>query len=242
MTRSEVGRSVGDADHKSDGDPAAPDAVLFDLDGTLCSYERPSSVVLEIAFERLGVEPCFEMADFHARYVEFLADSADGYELYERCFVALARDAGRDAAFGRDLTRAFHDERAPDELRALPGARAALDALAGAYRLGLVTNGHPDLQHQKLRTLGVADAFETIVFAGYETAAKPDPEPFRRALRALDTTPDRAVYVGNSPSIDVAGAQAAGLRAVWLATDGVRPRPHPEYVVESLDELREPPW
>jgi len=31
---------------------AAVDTVLFDLDGTLCAYERPPDAVLALAFER----------------------------------------------------------------------------------------------------------------------------------------------------------------------------------------------
>ena len=221
---------------------ATPSAILFDLDGTLCTYERPGSVILEAAFDRLGLEPCFEMADFHGRYLEFLPESADGYELYERTFTALCAEHVDDPSLGERLNRAFHDERDPDDLVALEGAREVVITLEEEYRLGLITNGHPELQRRKLRAIDLPDVFETMVFAGYETPAKPDPEPFRRALSAVDAAPEEAVYVGNVPAVDVAGAQAAGLRAAWLADADCRPDPRPEYVLESLHELRGQLW
>ncbi|MFC4245906.1 HAD family hydrolase [Natribaculum luteum] len=221
---------------------STPSAVLFDLDGTLCTYERPGSEILEAAFDRLGLEPRFEMADFHERYLEFLPASADGFDLYERTFTALCDEHDLDPSLGERLNRAFHDERDPDDLVALEGAHEVLTTFEAEYRLGLVTNGHPELQRHKLRTLAFPDVFETVVFAGYDTPAKPDPEPFRRALTAVETSPAEAVYVGNHPSVDVAGARAAGLRAAWLADADRRPSPRPDYVLESLHELRAPPW
>jgi len=57
------------------------------------------------------------------------------------------------------------------------------------YRVAAVTNGGPDMQRAKLRGLGIHDHFETVVFAGYDVAAKPDPEPFHTALDFLGSTP-----------------------------------------------------
>lgn len=219
-----------------------PSTILFDLDGTLCRYDRPGSAVLSAAFDRLGIDPCFSMHQFHDRYVELLPDCADGFELYERTFAALLEDHGGDPDLAADLTRAFYDERDPGDLEAIEGAESVLPSLATEYRLGLVTNGHPELQRRKLCAIGLSDAFETVVFAGYETAPKPDPEPFDRALSAIDATPDEAVYVGNRPAIDVAGARAAGVRAAWLATGDRRPEPRPDYVLESIRDLERPPW
>ncbi|MFB6219748.1 MAG: HAD family hydrolase, partial [Halobacteriaceae archaeon] len=116
------------------------------------------------------------------------------------------------------------------------------DALARDHQLGLVTNGTPDLQRARLDATGIADAFDTVVYAGFETAAKPDTEPFETALSALDATPERAVHVGNSLSSDVAGACRAGLRAAWVPATGDDPDPEPDDALASLDALLDPPW
>lgn len=221
------------------------EAVLFDLDGTLCRYRRSAAEVLEIAFERAGVGPVFEPAAYYARYREYLERSTGLADLYERCFGDLAVEAGRDRADGVAVARAFREERDQRNVEPLPGAMAVLESLAAEYPLGLITNGLPGMQRQKLEAVGLAESFETIVYAGYDAAPKPDPEPFSVALEALDSTPERAVYVGNSLSSDVAGARAAGLQSIWIPADAdatSTPNPEPDYVLESLSDLETPPW
>lgn len=220
------------------------DGVLFDLDHTLCVYRRPGDEILASAFERAGVEPLFTMGDYLGAFEEYAPPGEPIDVQREACFSALAADAGGDPAVGRTVARAYAAERDHSRVDPLPGALDALEALAPDHRIGMVTNGPPDMQGTKLAALGVADAFETIVHAGHDAPPKPSPEPFHRALEALSVEPERAVHVGNSLSADVAGAKAAGLRAAWLPeTPGADPGDHaPDYVLSSLAELSEPPW
>ncbi len=221
-----------------------PRAVLFDLDDTLCTYRRGGGELLEAAFDRVGVDPIFTVHEYHERYPEFVDDSDGVRDLRRACFAALAADAGRDPEVGRAVARAFADERDHGNVDPLPGAAEAVERLADEYRLGLVTNGGPEMQSRKLSALGLADAFETVVYAGYDVPAKPAPDPFDRALETLSTAPERAVHVGNSLSSDVAGANAAGVASAWLGDD--RPDddldPTPDYRLTALRELLDPPW
>jgi len=219
------------------------ETVLFDLDDTLCTYCRGGAEILSVAFDRVGVDPFFEVEEYYGRY-EAYADDSDGIaDLRERCFADIAADRGRDPGVGRAVAQAFADERDHSNVDPLPGATAAVETLAPDHRLGVVTNGAPEMQRAKLSGLPFADAFETVVFAGYETPAKPDPEPFERALSELDSAPERAVHVGNSPSADIDGAHAAGLRAALLP-DGppTEAETTPDHRIESLSELADPPW
>jgi putative hydrolase of the HAD superfamily len=218
------------------------DTVLFDIDDTLCEYRRPGSDLLAQAFETVGFEPFFTQLEYHERYNEYADDADTVVDLRESAFADLAAEKGHDPALGRDVASAYAAERDHGDVRFLPGAEAALDAIASEYRVGAVTNGDPGMQGQKLRSLGVADRFETVVHAGYDAPAKPAAEPFHVALDALDATPERAVHVGNSLVSDVPGAQAAGLRAAWLRQDGQTPDSQPDYVLDSMDELVDPPW
>lgn len=219
------------------------EAVLFDLDDTLCTYRRSGAELLSVAFDRVGVEPFFEVTDYYGLYETF-ADDSDGItDLRERAFAAIADDRGRDPELGRELARAYADERDHSNVEPLPGATEAVRSLAADHRVGLVTNGAPGMQRQKLSGLPFGDAFETTVFAGYDTPAKPAADPFRRALSSLDVSPERAVHVGNSPSADVDGAHAAGLQAALLpegpptTADTVA-----DYHLETLVDLQTPPW
>lgn len=66
-----------------------------------------------------------------------------------------------------------------------------------------------------LEGLGLADAFAAVVVSSAAGAAKPDPQPFRLALAALDLEPGAVWHVGDSPE-DEAGARAAGVRPVLI--------------------------
>ncbi|AGB39216.1 HAD family hydrolase [Natronococcus occultus] len=224
---------------------AAPiDTVLFDLDDTLCRYRRSAADVLEIAFERAGVGSVFEPGAYYDRYREYLERATRPVDLHEQCFGDLAVESGYDRADGLAVARAFREERDQRNVEALPGATATVEALAEEYTLGLVTNGLSAMQRQKLEATGLEDAFETTVYAGEDAAPKPDPEPFDLALDELGSVAERTVYVGNSLSADIAGARAAGLASAWLPaeTAPVEPEPSPDYVLESLADLRSPPW
>ena len=220
------------------------DGILFDLDHTLCVYRRPGDQILETAFEAAGVEPLFSIRDYLRNFDEH-APMGEPIDIQrEACFAALAAEAGGDPAVGRAVADVYAEERDHSAVDPLPGAFEAIESLARTHRIGMVTNGPPDMQATKLASLGLEDAFETIVHAGHDTAPKPAPEPFHRALDALDLDPGRAVHVGNSLEADVVGAQAAGVRAAWLpGSDGTDLGEHaPDYVLDSLADLLEPPW
>lgn len=223
---------------------AAPRAVLFDVDNTICEYRRPSEELLPVAFERAGEQPFFTVEEYWDRYGELLGtvDRARMSELRERCFVALAAEHGRDPERAGRVAKAYEAARDHTNVRFLNGLPDVLDRLDDRYRLAAVTNGPEPAQSRKLEALGV-DQFEQVVFAGFDAPPKPDPAPFERALSAVDASPAEAVFVGNSLEADVAGAHAAGLEAAWLR-QGRRPEdgPTPEYVLETPADLLDPPW
>lgn len=224
---------------------APVEAVLFDLDDTLCRYRRSGDEVLEEAFSTAGVSPFFTLAEYHERYRTYLESSSDVESLREACFGDIATEKGLDREVGIAVARAYASVRDQRNVEALPGVDRVVPTLAESYRLGLVTNGGPSMQRQKVAAIGLEDVFEVTVFAGYDTPAKPDPEPFALALEELGVSPVRAVYVGNSLSSDVAGAQAAGVRSVWVPVefdDSRTPEPVPDYRLDSLTELASPPW
>lgn len=222
------------------------DAVLFDLDDTLCRYRRSGAELLALCFERVGVDPFFTVEEYHARYDEHLGVIDDMTQFRERCFVEVAEAKDRAPDLAREVARAYADERDQSAVDLVTGAMEAVDALAVDHHLGLVTNGPPDMQREKLSAIGLTDAFDVTVFAGFETAAKPNPEPFHAALEELGVDGERAVHVGNSLTTDVDGAKRAGVRAAWVRSEavdsGVDLDPAPDYVLAGLAALAERPW
>jgi HAD superfamily hydrolase (TIGR01549 family) len=219
------------------------EAVLFDLDDTICAYEQTADEVLADAFEAVGVEPFFDGDEYVARFDEFVDAGETVAEVRRVAFAAFAEEAGHGPETGHEVAGAYAERRDPGGVEFLLGAREALDALSG-YRLGMVTNGDPDRQSPKLDSLGIADRFEVVVHGGHDAPYKPNAEPFHVALDELGVDPENAVHVGNSLESDVRGALAAGLEAVWVprGDPDPDPDPRPHYVCETLDDVAEEPW
>lgn len=109
-----------------------------------------------------------------------------------------------------------------------------LEQLADRYTLGVLTNGNADVH-----TIGLADYFRFALNAEQLGVGKPNPTPFREALRLTGIPADATVHVGDNPVDDVQGAQAAGIRAVWFNPLGHpwRGAGHPDAEVRALSEL-----
>ena len=223
--------------------PSTPvETVLFDLDGTLLTYDQDPEAVMAETYDRAGVEPFCEVGDLWS-LADRVGDVDDDHEfLTELWGVAADRyDGPTDRAVHESLARANEIATDHSAVSLRPGAEAALSAVAdGGHGVGVVTNGSRRTQMQKLDALSLHDHFETVVYAGEDTAPKPDREPFDLALSRLDGRPSTSLYVGNSLEHDVVGAQRAGLRVAWLPGpyDPAEPDPHaPDHHLRSLADL-----
>jgi putative hydrolase of the HAD superfamily len=111
---------------------------------------------------------------------------------------------------------------------------ALLEALRErGLKLGLVSNAidPPGLLHRDLARLGIAERIDIAVFSSEVGWRKPHPAIFERALEALDVAPERAIFVGDKLSTDVAGASALGMttcQALWFQVDADE-APEPDY-------------
>jgi HAD superfamily hydrolase (TIGR01549 family) len=103
---------------------------------------------------------------------------------------------------------------------AFPDVRPVLTELrARGMRIVVVSNWDCSLG-SVLERIGVHDLIDRVVASAVAGAAKPDPAIFARACEDAGCAPGEAIHVGDSPENDVAGAQAAGIRAVLLDRSG----------------------
>jgi HAD superfamily hydrolase (TIGR01549 family) len=219
------------------------DAVVFDLDSTLCVADQDDRDIHDAIFERVGREQCFEPADLYAVDVTSLPDVESDREHYANLYGAAAEEAGADPDEGLldALAEATLDVYDSTLVSFREGAHEALTDASERYAVGLLTNGTEDTQGTKLGRLGIEDAFDATVFcgAGTDYPSKPDPEPFEAVLDGLGVAPAKAVYVGDRLDGDVAGAHNAGMDSVWVPTGEAPPDPDPEptYRLDSPAEL-----
>jgi putative hydrolase of the HAD superfamily len=140
-----------------------------------------------------------------------------------------------DGALAEEFSRARRKHQ-----RLMPDAKETLARLKAAFKIGLLTNGVPDMQREKLAASGLAPFFDAVAVSGEHLFGKPKLEIFHILLRELGTPPEAAMMVGNSLVRDIAGAQAAGLGStVWINVPGSEEFADvtPDHTISALHEL-----
>jgi putative hydrolase of the HAD superfamily len=127
--------------------------------------------------------------------------------------------------------------------RLFPEAAAVLDKLKGLFKLGLITNGAPDLQWKKINGGNLRQYFECIVISGEHGYAKPDERLFNVAMTGLKSRKSGAYMVGDNILKDIKGAQDFGLKTIWVNRDmndakGISPDHEINDLTEILNILR----
>jgi HAD superfamily hydrolase (TIGR01509 family) len=116
-----------------------------------------------------------------------------------------------------------------------------LDRLRRRHRLAVVSNfDYTPTARGILEREGIAHLFEEVVVSDEVGWRKPKPLIFEIALARLGVSASEALYVGDRPDLDVAGAQGVGMHAVWINRDaaalpaGIGP---PQFEIRDLEEL-----
>lgn len=111
-----------------------------------------------------------------------------------------------------------------------------LEALGRGGMPLAVTSNWDDRLHPLLEALGLARHFRVISVSGPIGLHKPDPRLFLRTCDALGCDPAGVLHVGDSQREDVAGAEAAGLRALRVDRSLTR---HTAVAIPTLSMLTE---
>lgn len=192
-------------DYRIDPTPAC---VIFDLDDTLCDHHRSREVRVDYAFQPF-------IPDATAR--KAAVDEAITIDIFgtEHFPDVLAR-------YGVDSTTAIDEviERyISDRFRGLllhDDSIWGMNIIAEAVPIGLITNGPTNIQQPKIDLLEIEHHFNFVVISESVGVWKPDPRIFEIGLEHVGMSAESVIYVGDNPEADIGGAQAAGLRAIWM--------------------------
>jgi len=89
-----------------------------------------------------------------------------------------------------------------------------------SLRLGVISNGAVEMQHDKLHRLGIYHYFENITVSEEVGVTKPDKKIFLKACEKMNCKPEDCLYVGDDFEKDVKGALNVGMKAVWFNRNG----------------------
>lgn len=235
------------------------EAVIFDLDDTLISWSEPAVSWDEFSLERAnqvcrylveaGHNPP-ETAEFHKYFQKRMRQTWDDArqnwlipsmgELMHQILLEL--DVAAEQLDMRQLLEHYNWGVYPGVVP-FDDTHMVLEELKRRnYKIGLVTNSIFPMwmRDVELEAYELLHYFDARVTSGDVGVLKPHPEIYKRILGMLDVRPDQAVFVGDRPTNDIAGANEVGLVSILMAPphlerelDGVVP----DYTIQSLSEL-----
>ena len=205
-------------------------AVIFDLDGVLVDSEHVWDDVREqLAYERGG--------RWHDRaQADMMGMSSVEWSRYMHDVIGLSESPAEinDEVVARMLARYR------DGLPLIDGAVAAVERLAGDFRLAVASSSNPPLIAAVLAGARIASLFELTVSSEEVPRGKPAPDVYLEAARRLALEPDVCAAVEDSAN-GLRAAHAAGVRVVAIPNRRYPPSDDAlalaDVTLDSLDEL-----
>ena len=190
-------------------------AVLLDALGTLVELEPPWVHLAEV----LGVEPDKRLAaavraemDYYKDHSHEGRDPDSLTELRAHCATVLSEALGQRIPVETMMSAI--------RFRAFPDAAPALAELRElGLKLVCVSNWDVSLP-EVLARCGLDGALDGVVTSAQVGVRKPNPAIFAPALELAGCAPGEALYVGDTPAEDLAGASAAGIPALLIDRGG----------------------
>ena len=225
-------------------------AVMFDFGSTLVEDDkfdyfgslRKAHKVLENA----GIAPPFEK--FKPVYLQVREELWGDPEFREHTYMfrlaEVLRRLGYDVVKSDNRLREATDVfmyALVDSLYMKPFVPHILEELQRRYKLAVVSNlGIPEVLPISLEKFGIKQYFDVVLASGSVGYRKPSPVIFNEALKALGTTPEETVFVGDSLYHDVKGAKTVNMKTIWLKRSdhhGEIITATPDKTINSLEEL-----
>jgi putative hydrolase of the HAD superfamily len=205
--------------------------VLFDLGGTLLTYERREQLgrAGTVALERLGLaedDPRVRNARRRASEQverEYAARSSFLHRELFRDRIARTAELLGVPASAEVLDRFDEEHRQAilDHLIPQVDARATLLELrARGLYTAVVSNADDDYLGALMHRHGLDTLVDHWTSSEEAGSCKPDPGIYAFALAKAGRTASEALFVGDSPQHDVGGARAAGMRTVLIGEPG----------------------
>ncbi len=233
--------------------------VLFDLDDTLLDWSKRTGsgkeqtrFHMDKVHEYLAAEghTLPDKETFFGHYLDLLIQSWDEAkktwagvqfgDVLSQCFVSIGLDLSEI-----DLNAVIEAY----DWRPFPGVMPFEDSIPvldylrkHRYQIGLITNSMVPMWMRdiELRAYNLIDYFDVRITSGDTGYMKPHPAIYQRALNLLGAQAEQAVFVGDRPANDIAGANETGLVSVLMSPPHLNRELNgvlPDYTITFLSEL-----
>jgi len=199
-------------------------AVIFDLDDTLCNSSEAILLSLEESFKRyiahfpnMSAKQLMEINKIAFEEVYSKNDipsSSKSLLTWIRIYELIKIKPSIEHFL--EITM-FQKNEVLKNLHLYKGVNELLQHLFKRnVRMGIITNGPFEDQSKKMIHLGISHYFEYITSPDIALASKPDSAIYKYALKKMIIEPHEGIMVGNSLIEDLKGAKSLGMKTVLV--------------------------
>lgn len=229
-------------------------AVLFDLFDTLLLIRANGNIgenCLRSVYKFLsanGINVSFN--DFRRAYSEVRS------QIYERIsrsleephfsvrvsqtLIKLGYNCDSESSIARGAADAYSEEFSryiyldEDAIQVLQSLRS------NGYKTGVISNfAIPECVHRLTTVYGLRELLDIVVVSAEVNKRKPSPYIFEYALNLLGVNASEAIFIGDTPDIDIRGAKNVGMKTVLIErkSTSLKEEDKPDFTIKRLNEL-----
>lgn len=205
-------------------------AIIFDLDGVICSTDRYHYLSWKALADRMGI-PFDEQVNGQLRGVSrmesleiILGERSADYSEEQKMSLATEKN---------EVYKSYLSSMTPGDLS--KEVRMTLHTLRQRGYLLAIGSSSKNTR-QILKQLGLGDFFDAVADGTMITKSKPDPEVFLLAASMLGVSPEHAIVIEDAES-GVRAAKAGRFRTIGIRTDGNDP--DSDITIKKLQNLVE---
>ncbi len=221
------------------------EAVFFDLDDTLYDTGRQVDSARKNAIKAMigsGLDIGFEEAI--TKLNEVVEKFGSNYEYH---YTELLKEFGYEnnpKIIAAGIV-AYHDTKKAYLVPYSDTIPTLLKLGKHGLKTGVITDGVPIKQWEKLVRLGIQNFFDIVTVNSLQETQKPNPITLIESCEKLGVEPSKSIFLGNRVDRDIAIGNKAGLTTILLAKGryiDLKPKTQveePDYTIQELNEIFE---
>ncbi len=202
-----------------------PSFIYFDLDNTLLHHSKAEAAAHKAVYEQFPELQSVQLDQWIEEYKKvnlrlwewYQQDKIDRFHVQHARFFEtmhnLELPAEKSAIIGEQYMKHYSNF-----WEWVDGAQNALISLSAKYSTGIITNGFSDTQMKKFQRLSIAQHCKCLVISEEIGKMKPHPSVFEYAQNLAEVPAESILYVGDSYSSDIIGANRAGWKTAWFTS------------------------
>lgn len=210
------------------------EAVLFDVDGTLCDSDPIHHRAFSEMLQEIGFNDGVPISE------QFFVENIAGKHNNDIAAILFPNDLERGLKFCVDKEAMFR-RLAKEELKPIQGLYKLKKWVEDrGLKRAAVTNAPKENAELMISTLGLSDFFEAVILGDDCEHAKPFPDPYLKALDILKVSKDHTFVFEDSVSGIKAGV-AAGMPVVGLMTrnpENLLMEAKPAFLIKSYEDTK----